>query len=177
MKSGSKSEVLLNYNSLTEEMIIENNGKKSAIKKEFIETIDTIFIEERKFTVVDNKLLELIYSSNYELFVEHKCELNLPFKPSAYGGDSQSSASTSYTSLISKDRVLELKLPDEYKVKPYTIYWLKKDGELHKFLNLRQLMKLFYSEKNNFKTYVKENNVKYDNQKSVIQLFKHLETY
>lgn len=177
MKSGSKSEVSLNYNSLTEEMIIEKNGNKSAIKKEFIETIDTVFINERKFIAKNDAFLELIYHSKFEIFIEHNCKISAPSKPSAYGGDPQSSASTSYSSLISNDRAYELKLPDDYKVQPYTVYWLKNDEGFNKFVSLRQLSKLYYSKRNIFKSFVKKYDVKYDDQQGIIQLIRHLEEY
>jgi hypothetical protein len=44
---------LLNYNSLTEEMIFENNGKKLAIGKGELELVDTVFIKDRKFVILN----------------------------------------------------------------------------------------------------------------------------
>lgn len=72
--------------------------------------------------------------------------------------------------------VYELKLPDGYVVKPHIYYWLKRNGELNKFINMRQLMKLYDDKGNLFKAYVKKHDVKYDNQESIIQLIKYLET-
>lgn len=70
----------------------------------------------------------------------------------------------------------ELELPEGYEIKPYICYWLKKNGELNKFINMKQLMKLYDDKKDLFKAYVKKNDVTYNNQESIVQLIKYLET-
>ena len=173
MKSGVKNEAMLNYNSLTEEMIFENNGTKLAISQ--LDQIDTVYIENRKFFLLNNKFVELAYHGKYDLYLEHKCSLIDPGKPAAYGGTSQTSSTTSYSSIFSGGQAYELSLPDGYKTKPYQNFWLKKDGKLASFLNLRQLSKLFNDKSGQFKQYVKENKVSIDNQESMIGLLKYLE--
>lgn len=176
MKSGIKNQLLLNYNSLTEEMIFENNGKKLAIAEGELKLIDTVFIESRKFIPMNNKFFELAYHSKCDLYVEHKCSMIAPGKPSAYGGTSQTSSVTSISSIKSAGRLYEIELPEGYEIKPYTCYWLKKNGELNKFINLKQLMKLYEDKKDLFKAYVRKYDVRYNNQAGMIQLIKYLET-
>ena len=176
MKSGIKNIALLNYNSLTEEMIFEKNKKKLAIGKGELEQVDTVFINDRKFFTLDNKFFELLYNSKCILYAEHKCSLIPPGKPSAYGGTSQTSSITSYSSFNSDGRFYEVELPEGYEIKPYTFYWLKKNGELNKFITLKQLMKLYDDEEDLFKAYLKKHKVKVENQESIIQIIKYLET-
>jgi hypothetical protein len=175
MKTGIKNEALLNYNSLTEEMIFKDKGKILAIGNTELELVDTIFIKDRKFFMLNNKFVELISHSKCDLYAEHKCNVLLPGKPAAYGGTSQTSATTSYSSINSGGVFYKLKLPEDYEIKPYTYYWLKKNGELNKFINMRQLMSLYDDKKDLFKAYVKKYDVKYDNQESIVQLIKYLE--
>jgi hypothetical protein len=174
MKSGIKNEALLNYNSLTEEMIFDNKGIKLAVSQ--LEQVDTVYINGRKFFPLNNKFVELLYHSKYDLYAEHKCNLLDPGKPAAYGGTSQTSATTTYSSYFSGGQVYELKLPEGYETKPFTEYWLKKDGKLNKFISIRQLMKLFGEKENMFKIYVKKNDVKYENQEGIVELIRFLET-
>ena len=176
MKSGIKNQALLNYNSLTEEMIFENNGKKLAIAKGELGLVDTVFIEDRKFIVLNNTFFELVYHSKSDLYVEHMCSLIPPGKPTGYGGTSETSSVTSLSSFNSGGQLYELELPEGYEIKPYFCYWLKKNGELNKFINMKQLMKLYDYEKDLFKAYVKKYDVRYNNQESMVQLIKYLET-
>jgi len=174
MKSGEKNEALLNYNSLTEEMIFDNQGQKLAIGQ--LELVDTVYIRGRKFFLLDNKFVELVYKSKSELYAEYKCTVKDPGKPAAYGGTSQTSATTTYSSFFAGGQVYELKLPEGYETRPFTYFWLKKDGKVNKFLSVRQLAKLYDEKENLLKTYQKTHEVKYDNRESILELIKFLDT-
>ena len=177
MKDGMVNTALLNYNSLTEEMIFDNNGQKRAIDINEILLVDTVFIKDRIFVVLNEKFVELLHHSKWDLYAEHKCKVEESGKPSGYGGSTQTGAATSVSSLYSQGRVLyDLKLPDEYKTKPYTIYWLKKNGELNRFINMRELKKSYPDKKELLKKYLKINSVKYQDQESITQLIEYLES-
>lgn len=176
MKNGTKNKALLNYNSLTEEMIFKNKGNLLALGETELELVDTVFIRDRKFITLNNKFVELISHSKYDLYAEHKCKLIPPGKPAAYGGTSETSAISSYSSFNSGGRLYELKLPEDYEIKPYTYYWLKKNGELSKFISIKQLMKTYDDKKDLFKDYVKKHDVKYENQESIVEFIQYLET-
>jgi hypothetical protein len=173
MKAGVKNEAMMNYNSLTGEMIFDSKGKKLAVSQ--LEFIDTAYIAGRKFVPVNNKFLEVVHQSKYVLYVEHKCNIKDPGKPAGYGGTSQTSATSSYSSYLSGGQVYELKLPDGYETKPYVNYWLKIDGQIKLFLNTRQLTKLFGDKEDLCKEYVKKHDVKYDDQKGMIELIRFME--
>lgn len=174
MKTGASKEALLNYNALTEEMIFENSGVRLALA--LVENIDTIFINDRKFFLLNGKFVELLYHSKYDLYAEHKCTIKDPGKPAGYGTSSQTGATTTYSSFFSGNRVYDMKLPEAYETNPFTVCWLKKDGTLIKFVSLRQLSKSFEDKSGLFKKYVKDNNVSYDDQKSLIGLIRFLES-
>ena len=177
MKAGTRNNAMLNYNSLTEEMIFENNGQKKAIGINEILLVDTVFIKDRKFVALNGEFVELVYHSKWDLYVEHKCKVEEQGKPAGYGGTSQTGAATSVSSLYTQGRVVyDLKLPDDYKTKPYSIYWLKKNGELYKFMNMRELKKLYEDKKELFKKYLKINRVKYQDQEGIIQLIGYMES-
>jgi hypothetical protein len=173
MKSGVKNLTMLNYNSLTEEMIFDSNGKKLAIAH--VGEIDTIYIEGRKFFPLHEKFVEIIYHNKFDVYACHKCSVVDPGKPAAYGGTSQTSATTSYSSILSGGQAYELQLPQGTETKPYTEYWLKKEDKLVQFVSLRQLSKIFSDKADLFKKYVKENKVDYDKQETLIAVVKYME--
>ena len=89
LKSGVKNETSLNYNSLTEEMIFDKKGRKLAMAETDLALIDTVFIEDRKFIVLNGGFVELLYHSTCHLYAEHKGKLKEPGKPAGYGGTSK----------------------------------------------------------------------------------------
>lgn len=173
MKSGVKNDAMLNYNALTEEMIFIKDGKNLAITK--LEGIDTVYIGDTKFTLLKNKFVEILYHNKYDLYAGHKGSIVDPGKPAAYGGTSQTSSVTMYSSFLSNGQAYALQLPEGVETKASTDYWLKRDGQLQLFLNLRQLARLFEDKSDQFKKYVKENKVKYENEESLVGLIKFME--
>ncbi len=176
MKSGVQNEALLNYNTLTEEMVFDKNGTKLAIPKTDIGFIDTVFIEDRKFIVLDKKIVELLSYSKWHLFVEYKCKVQEKGQSAGYGGTSETAAINTHSSLIAGGVFYELELPNHYKIEPYTYYWLKKNGELKRFVNMTTLKKLYKDKKDLFKAHVKKHDVKYNDPESIIQLIEYLES-
>jgi hypothetical protein len=175
MKTGSRSKASLNYNALTEEMVFENNGQKRAIAEQELTQIDTVFIKDRKFIVWDGKFVECLYQSGWDLYAEYKCRVNDPGRASGYGTTSTTTAVQSYSSLNYGGKVYELKLPD-LEVAPYFNYLLIRNGEVSKFVNMKQLKKLYKDKKDIFKEYLKDHNVDYDNNQDIIQLINYLES-
>ncbi|MEI6276342.1 MAG: hypothetical protein WCP08_10145 [Prolixibacteraceae bacterium] len=173
MKSGTKNTTMLNFNALTEEMIFDSNGKKLAIGH--LEQIDTIYVNGRIFFPLENKFAEIIYRNKYELYVLHKCSIVDPGKPAAYGGTSQTSSITTYSSILSGGQAYELQLPEGTETKPFSEYFLKKDSKLLNFVSIRQLSRAWSDKSDQFKKYVKDNKIDYENQESLIGLVKYME--
>jgi hypothetical protein len=173
MKDGSKNEAILNYNSLTEEMIFDTRGVKLALSQ--LEKIDTVYVGNRKFIPKDNSFIELLFKSKYSLFADYKSKMKDPGKPAGYGTTSQTSAITTYSKYFSNGRVYEMQLPEGFETQSSIVYWLDKDGKMDEFLSIRQLSKLFKDKEGDFKTYTKKIDVNYDDQKSIIELIRYLD--
>lgn len=176
LKNGVRNHAKLNYNAASEEMVFDENGKTLAIGDAVLPQIDTVFVADEKFIRINNKFVRiLIDKPEIDLFVEHKCRLIPPGKPAAYGGTSQTSSTTSYSSILSDGRVYDLKLPDDYKIIPYNVFWLNRNGKLQSFSNLGQLKKIYRDKKKLVGDYLKKNEVKLANEKSVEEAITYLE--
>jgi hypothetical protein len=168
MKNGTRNSAKLNYNTASEEMVYDENGKLLALSDVLLPQIDTVFISNEKFIRVNNKFMKIIIDEpGISLFVEHKCRLIPPGKPAGYGGTSQTSSVTSYSSITAGGRVYDLELPDDFKVVPYKVFWVNRDGKLQSFSNIGQLKRVYRDKKRVIGDYLKENNVEMTNEKSI----------
>lgn len=174
-KTGIQNSAILNYNSLTEEMILDYKATKVALAEEDVLLVDTIYIKDRKFFFLEDKFVEFVHHSDWDLYVEHKCEVRELGNPSGYGGLSQTTAVTTYSSLYTANNVYNLELPENYEINPYSYYWIKKNGELEKFINMAQLKKIYKDKKGLFQEYTKKNDVNFENQQNIIQLISYME--
>jgi len=174
MKDGTSYERLLNYNSLTEEMIFEYESKKLAISSQ--DMVDTVYINKRKFVRLNNKFLELIHTSGVDLYAERKCSVTKPGVEGAYGQKTNNTAVNSLSYYRGVGLYRKLELPNELKTRAYVYYWLKKGGNFSKFVKLRQLQKMYPNKKAIFKAYVKEHDVEFKDQEGLVGLIKYLES-
>lgn len=176
MKDGTRNNAKLNYNAASEEMVFEEKGQMLAIAKHLLPQIDTVFVANEKFIRLNDKFVKILRdNSQIALFVEHKCRLIPPGKPAAYGGTSQTSSTTSYSSIMSDGKVYGLKLPDDYKIIPYNVFWLKRNGKVHSFSNIGQLKKIYRDKKKLTDDYLKANEVKLTDEKSVEEAIAYFE--
>jgi len=175
-KKGNTDVKMLNYNSLSEELVFDNRGKILAVPKEQLQRIDTVFIKERRFVVLDGKFVELLHHSAWDLYAQFRCNLEEKGKDAGFGGTSETSAINNPSAVRLGGLIYNMELPDGFKTKRYSIYWLKRHGDLRQFVNMKQLKK-WYKDKNDlFNDYVKTHEVEYENQESIIQLIEYLES-
>ena len=66
MKNGKKDVKLLNYHALSEQIVFDSKGTILAVPKEQLERIDTVFIKDRKFIILNNKFVELLHHSHWQ---------------------------------------------------------------------------------------------------------------
>jgi hypothetical protein len=167
-KTGPPQKVMMNYNMLSEKMVFKQNSKYLDMIK--TETMDTVFIMDKKFIPVENIFLEVVLESKIPLYFQHKGSLIMPGKPAAYGGTSETSSSAMISTLYNGNSSYNLKLPSDYKVRKTTIGWVKKDGELQKFYNERQFLKIFKTNETKLKNFIKTEHINFEDQEDLINL-------
>ncbi|WP_423147200.1 hypothetical protein [Rubrolithibacter danxiaensis] len=175
-KSGETQKALLNYNTLTQEMIFDHNGTKLALAQ--INTIDTVYIDGRKFTPVDSIFYEVADTkTNTPLFIQHKSTVTGPGASVGYGSSTQSSSATSLSSYSGSGigkTIYNLKLPDEYKVKSQKQFFLKKDNRFIKINNLKSVQRLFKDKAEEIKTFAVTNHTNFNDVEDLIALINYI---
>ena len=78
MKNGQRNKALLNYNSLTDEMVFVSDGQNLAIADDQLAQVDTVFILKRKFFRRNGQFVELLHQNGYEFCGQYKCNVKYP---------------------------------------------------------------------------------------------------
>ena len=178
MKSGAENKALLNYNSITQEMIFDQNNQKFALSE--INTIDTVYIGKTKFVPVDSVFYEVIGTNTpYNLYVQHKCDIQQPGKDVGYGTTTQTSAVNSLSGYYNRvtsgvNPLYNLQLPSDFKISPYTEFCLKKGNGYLKISNQKQLQKIFPTKEAEIKAYLKTYKPDFKNQKDMVALINNI---
>ena len=176
MKGGRTQQMLLNYNSVTEEMVFKRGETILAIGKAEVKEVEYVTISGRKFVVLNDKFLELLFEGGKNIYAEHRCTVIPPGNPAPYGGTSQVSSVDRYSGLSADGGLYyKLQLPDGYVVKPAINYVVRAGDKISKIYSLKQLRKVYQDKRDEFDKYVKDNNVKFDNITEIAALAAELE--
>ena len=176
LKNGKTDPKLLNYNCLTEQLVFDNRGRILAAPDDQLQRVDTVYIQERKFIILNGKVVELIDHGSWNLCVEHKCNLKDQGKDVGYGGTSQTSAIDRPSAIRLGGNIYNRQLPEGFETRRYSFYWLMKNGETKQFINMKQLKKIYKDKASLFNAYVKGNEVVFENYQHIVQLIQHMES-
>jgi hypothetical protein len=168
LKTGEFFKAVMNYNTLTEKMTFYQNGKLLDLIKP--KTIDTICIQNKLFVPIENSFYEVILNTPIAFFIQHKSDLISTGRPAALGTTSQTSGITSVSKLIGDENTYNLKLPENFKIKPYEVYWVRMNKEMHKFLNEHQLLRIFPANENEIKDFINQSHLKINKSGDLLKL-------
>jgi len=168
IKNNGSQTLPLNYNMVDEEMIFKQKGGFMALIN--LETIDTVYIQNRKFIPVGKVFYEVVVEKNIPFFIQHKSKYTTEGTATAYGMTSQTNERTNITSMKSAGQIRTLEMPDDVKVVEEIIYWVKINGEMKKFTTERQLAKMFPQQEEELKKFIKSSAIDIHSREDLIKL-------
>ncbi|MBC7426045.1 MAG: hypothetical protein H7321_05870 [Bacteroidia bacterium] len=168
-KSGEIVKTLLNYNTITEEMIFQQAGTFRAFDN--AERIDTVYIQNKKFVPAGMIFYEVATCTPVALFIRHQTEIVSPGNNTGFG-TTQTAAISNLNSLHRSGDAYQLKLPDDFKLTSRTEYLLKKNGNYNyiNVKNFKQVETVFSEKAALIKDYVKTNKLSFNKSEDVIKL-------
>ncbi len=158
MNDGRRMTASLNYNTVDEEMLFNQNGVYMALEKPG--DVDTVYIRNRKFIPIGNAFFEIASEGTISIFIQSKGKYTQPGTPTAYGMTSPTAGPSKVLAINSGNQVRQIELPDNVSVTKTNLYWLRTpNGEMHKFTTLRQFIKLFPEKSDLIKDFTRQNNI------------------
>lgn len=167
-RNGTVTSAMMNYNTLSGKMVFEKSGKLLDLIN--TETIDTVYLQNTKFVPHEDIFLDVVADSPIPLFIQYKSDLMTPGKAAAYGGTSQTTSSTSYSTVFTDSKTYNINLPEGYRVDKSTVNWVFINGKMQKFLNEKQYLRIFKNREPELKRFIKENSINFKNRSDLIKL-------
>ncbi len=96
-KTGETIKTLLNYNTITQEMIFQQSGKYLALDE--IESIDSVNLQGKTFVPAKRVFYEVLTYTPVALYIQHKTEVVPPGNNTGFG-TTETSAITNLNNLI-----------------------------------------------------------------------------
>lgn len=167
-KGGGSYDLMLNYNIITEKMVFERNGKYFDLAN--TGTIDTIYLENRKFIPENEYFADVLVSGKVSFFIRHKGKLTAPQSPGGYGTTAQMNTANLIKGLSTPTGYYNFRLPDGYTVRKTSSVWIRKDDKWTMISGENQILKLFPGMENKLKAFIKENKLHISRREELIKI-------
>ena len=166
-KGGEIVKASLNYNTLTDEFVFDQNGQKLAL--DHLEDIERVEVESRSFIPVENGFYEVVVSAPVALCIQYHSDILPPGNETGFG-KSQAGAITNVTDLKSIGMAYLLQLPSDYKISLKRTFWLKDKNKFKLVKNAQDVKNVFINKKDDIITYLRENKVNFKSEDDLIKL-------
>lgn len=168
MKAGKDLTLLLNYNTVTETMVFLQNGQFFDMTNP--EAVDTVYLNNRRFIPIGKVFYEVVVNGAVSFFIQHKSDLRSPGMPAGYGGTTELAATKYVSNIKVSGAMYNVKLSDDYIVKPSTVNWVRVNDNYSSFYNERQFLKIFPEKADQLSKFIKESKIKITNYDDFIKL-------
>ncbi|MBK8503700.1 MAG: hypothetical protein IPL46_16700 [Saprospiraceae bacterium] len=176
-QKGDPSKAQLNYNLLTEELIIDLNRAKIAYEP--VSAGERITIANIDFLPIDDVVYEVLYNGEVTLLVHRKQTMERTGQETGLGRTSNTYSSTTNTyksedeflpTLKDKHLLYELILLGNFGLMDAQAYFLLAKNELIPFRKLKQLEKVFPELENKIQEYIKAEKIRIDREEDLIKV-------
>ena len=173
LASGQETKTLLNYNFITQEIIIDLGHTKAPYPS--LEHVSQIIINDILLVPIDGVIYEILQDGAVSLLVHRRQAVSRDGTSSqpGYGQSAASSSATLPPSLHNKELLYGLKLPADYHLNMVNKYFLMQDGKIVEWSKLKRIEKIFPKVKEELSRYVKENKLKMEKEEDLINLFRY----
>jgi len=173
MKSGAVENAPLNYNTEDQTVVFVNDGQDMILTG--TELIDTIYIENKKFVPVNNKIYEVVTNEPVALYLSYHNRPRPIVATTDHNGTSRQSSNGVSNTVTDMYTMRNFK--GNYNIEIMKDYWLKKDNKLYKADTEKQFIKPFSSQmKERIEGYIKTNHVDFNKEEDLIELTKFCNT-
>ncbi len=167
MKTGKDLEASLNYNLVSQKVTFLRQGEILDLTD--ISNVDTVYINDRKFIPSGKIFYEVLSTAPFILYVQHKANVKKAAQSDSYGKIPETASSTSLKYFSTSAEFYKMSDQD-LVITREDIYWLLINDSLQSFRDTGQLIKLFPGQKDNIRSYVRKNKLKFSNPEDIKRL-------
>ncbi|NND05330.1 MAG: hypothetical protein HKN87_03030 [Saprospiraceae bacterium] len=173
LAAGQETTTLLNYNFITQEIIIDLGHTKAPYPG--LEHVSKVVINDILLMPIEGIIYELLQDGASSLLVHRRQAVSRDGTSSqtGYGQSAATSSATLPPSLHNKELLYGLTLPGDYHLKMINKYFLMQDGKIVAWTKLKRIEKIFPKVKEELSRYIKENKIKMDKEEDLIDLFRY----
>ncbi|MFV0593806.1 MAG: hypothetical protein ACK5M7_20710 [Draconibacterium sp.] len=173
-KDGTQTTAMLNYDTYGEQMIFKNGDDIMILASP--ELISEIEINGVEFEWLEKGVfLEKIDTAAVLIYKRNRNQLMSKGKGTAYGGTSNTSSVQPVNNLPRgyDKQATSLSINEEFDLVPSHLYYVKDEKNFKSLSNIKQIGKIYGSDKKELDAFVKSNKLSLQNLNDVIRIIEH----
>jgi hypothetical protein len=166
LKSGIMELAALNYNVEKQGIVFEKSGQYLDLIG--LETIDTVYIEGRKFIPVDGIFYEVIRTTPFEMYATYTGKKQPVTATTEHDGSLRKEANE--VSNTVSDVYVTRQYRGDYAIEFRKQYWIKQFRNFYKANTEKQVLKIFPKKEAAIRTFIAENKTDFNKEADVLKL-------
>lgn len=168
LKSGEVNRAPLNYCSYDQDIVFQANGQTMSLDN--LASIDSIFINNRKFVPFENKVFEVVDDrSKVQLYVSYLSKM-VPLTSTTDKNGSTMKLNKEASNTVSSVYVTR-PYKGEFSIQIIKKFWLKSFNKLYRANNVKDFLKVFKEATNpSIEEYAKANKIDFQKEEDLIKL-------
>lgn len=168
LKSGEVNRAPLNYCSYDQDIVFKTDGQTMSLDN--LESIDSIFIGNRRFVPFENKVFEVVDDrSKVQLYVSYVSKM-IPWTSTTDKNGSTMKLNREASNTVSSVYVTR-PYKGEFSIQVMKKFWLKSFNKLHKANSVKDFLKVFKEATNpSIEEFAKANKIDFEKEEDLIKL-------
>lgn len=167
-KGGATVEATLDYNTVTEEMMFDQNGTKMVLDQ--VDNIDSIIIQNVVFVPAKKVFFEKLTQTPVALYAQYRSKAVKVVKGASASNNNISNMVGVIKRNDEKPLKYDMKWPEGFQASTQTTYWVKNGNDYSAVSNEAAFAKLFPGKEAAITEYIKSNNLKWNKIEHMIKL-------
>ncbi len=168
LNNGTETDLQLNYNLITEEMVIDLGHSKVPYNN--TADISKLVIADVTYLPIEKVFYEVIINGKVNLLLRRKRKLLLPGEETGYGKTSATAVSSTQNPVYNPDYVYLEKLPSSYNIEVEDAYFWFFENELIPLKSPKKAIKKIPDMSDDLKDFMKSNNIRGYSESELISL-------
>ena len=165
LKDGTTTETSLNYNLITEQIILDLGHTKIPYPQ--TDLVDEVHFGDVVLIPADKFFLELLEIGTVSLLVRRSQKVTQIGQDTGYGTTSQTSTSLTPGGLHQTDYIYQHNLPDDYSTEDRNQYYLKRHEDIHEVKSLKKACKFIPELEKELMDFAKSHRIKIEREEDM----------
>lgn len=162
LKGHNQSKEKMNYSLLSNRFLFIDKSTGEIKEVSNIEDVIIIRFGDRSFYPEKEGGVEVIPMDDVTLYVQYRIKSRVEAPKGAYGGSTETASVSAYAGVYADNKYTNFEPQKLIPGTRYNYYWIEKNNKKKQFITFKQFLKVYPKHKTVLESFIRENNIKFE---------------